>query len=103
MSLVEKYQSLIEYIKGLEKVAVAFSSGVDSTFLLYAAKEALGDDAIAITALSDLVPKREQEEAAQFCRDNNIKQIVYKANPFEVEGFSANPLNRCYICKKHMH
>jgi uncharacterized protein len=102
MSLEEKYQSLIAYIKELDRVAVAFSSGVDSTFLLYAAKEALGEKAIAITAISDLIPKREQEEAFKFCKDNGIKQIVYKANPFEVEGFSGNPSNRCYICKKHL-
>ncbi|QFJ56244.1 ATP-dependent sacrificial sulfur transferase LarE [Pseudobutyrivibrio xylanivorans] len=102
MNLEEKYQRLIAYIKELDRVAVAFSSGVDSTFLLYAAKQAVGDNAIAITAISDLIPKREQDEATKFCRDNGIKQIVYNANPFEVEGFSGNPSNRCYICKKHL-
>ncbi|CBK73975.1 conserved hypothetical protein TIGR00268 [Butyrivibrio fibrisolvens 16/4] len=103
MNLKEKYQNLIEYIKKLDRVAVAFSSGVDSTFLLYAARQALGDDAIAITAISDLIPKREQDEASQFCNERGIKQIVYKANPFEEDGFSGNPSNRCYICKKYLY
>ncbi len=102
MNLDEKYERLIEYIRSLGKVAVAFSSGVDSTFLLYTAKQAIGENAIAITAVSDLIPEREKEEAAQFCRGNNIKQIVCNANPFEVPGFSGNPANRCYICKKYL-
>lgn len=52
-----KYQKLLDYLKGLESVAVAFSGGVDSTFLLAAAKEALGDNVIALTAKSCLFRK----------------------------------------------
>ena len=57
--LLEKYDALKEYMRSLGSVAVAFSSGVDSTFLLYASKEALGDHAIAVTASSCSFPKRE--------------------------------------------
>ena len=63
-SVQEKYKNLQEYLKSLGSVAVAFSSGVDSTFLLAAAKETLGaDHVIAVTASSCSFPKRELEEA----------------------------------------
>ena len=66
-SVQEKYKNLQEYLKSLGSVAVAFSSGVDSTFLLAAAKETLGaDHVIAVTASSCSFPKRELEEAKQF-------------------------------------
>ena len=60
---LKKYNDLISTIKDFGSVAVAFSSGVDSTFLLYAAKEALGDRVIAVTAQSCSFPKRELNEA----------------------------------------
>ena len=80
-----KYQVLLNYLKELGSVAIAFSGGVDSTFLLAAAKEALGDNVIALTAKSCLFPESESGEAQQFCKNIGVKQIVP---------------NRCYICKK---
>ena len=65
--LLNKYEELKEYLHSLDSVSVAFSSGVDSTFLLYAAKEALGDKVLAITASSCSFPIRELEEAKAFC------------------------------------
>ena len=62
----EKYENLKELLKGFGSLAVAFSSGVDSTFLLYAAKEALGDHVIAVTAQSCSFQKRELNEAKAF-------------------------------------
>ena len=63
--LLEKYEQLKAYLKSLESVAVAFSSGVDSTFLLFAAKDALNDNVIAVTASSCSFPKRELNEASK--------------------------------------
>lgn len=97
--LLQKYDELIKYIESLGSVAVAFSSGVDSTFLLYAAKEALGDKAIAITATSASFPKRELVEAKEYCRNLGVRQFVLVHDEFEIEGFAENPKNRCYICK----
>ncbi len=100
--LLGKYEELKNYLKSLESVAVAFSSGVDSTFLLFAAKEALGSDVLAVTASSYLFPERELDEAKAFCEKHGIEQAVFKPEELKIEGFSANPPNRCYLCKKEL-
>ncbi len=100
--LLEKYEQLKEYLKSLESVAVAFSSGVDSTFLLFAAKEALGDGVIAVTASSCSFPKRELNEATKYCEKNGIRYEVFQSKELEIEGFSHNPKNRCYLCKHEL-
>ncbi|MCM1171442.1 MAG: ATP-dependent sacrificial sulfur transferase LarE [Clostridium sp.] len=100
--LLEKYEKLKEYLKSLESIAVAFSSGVDSTFLLFAAKEALGDNVIAVTASSCSFPKRELNEATKYCEENGIRHEVCQSEELEIEGFSHNPKNRCYLCKHEL-
>ena len=102
-SVQEKYKNLQEYLKSLGSVAVAFSSGVDSTFLLAAAKETLGaDHVIAVTASSCSFPKRELEEAKQFCKEQGIRHIICKSEELDIEGFRQNPKNRCYLCKHEL-
>ncbi len=100
--LKDKYFSLITNLKNLGSLAVAFSGGVDSTFLLYAAKEALGEKAIAVTISSDFVSHREQDDAKNFCAEHGIKQIVCPVNMSDIEHFSENPPDRCYYCKKRL-
>ena len=101
-ALLEKYDRLKDYIVSFGSVAVAFSSGVDSTFLLYAAKEALGDRAIAVTASSCSFPERELKEAKEYCQKMGIRHFVIKSEELEIEGFSHNPKNRCYLCKHEL-
>ena len=98
----QKEKVLEEYLKFLKKVAVAFSSGVDSTYLLKKAKQVLEDNVIAVTIYSDIFPKRELEEAIEFCKKENIKQILIEVKQLEIEEFYTNPPNRCYICKRHL-
>lgn len=100
--LLNKYEGLKEYLNALNSLAVAFSSGVDSTFLLYAAKEALGDRVVAITASSCSFPKRELNEAKDYCQRMGIRQFIIESEELEIEGFSSNPTNRCYICKREL-
>ena len=99
---LEKYEKLKTYLKSLGKTAVAFSSGVDSTFLLYAAKEALGEDVIAVTAASGLFPERERTEAENYCRLLGVRHFILRVDELKIDGFAENPKNRCYICKHHL-
>lgn len=93
-----KYQKLIQYLKGLEKAVIAFSGGVDSTFLLKAAKEALGDSVIAVTVVSPYIPKWEIEEAKVITNAMEVKHIFMEVPIIDEIRF--NPKDRCYLCKK---
>lgn len=95
----EKYNNLVNEIRKLGSVALAFSGGVDSTFLAYVAKEALGDNVIAITIDSPYIPRWELSEARTLAKKIGIKHekiIVDKVD----EKIINNPSNRCYLCKK---
>lgn len=99
---LEKLEYLKQYIKELHSVAVAFSSGVDSTFLLKVAHDVLGDSAIAVTAQSCSFPKRELNEAKAFCEQEHIRHFICDSEELDIEGFAQNPKNRCYLCKKEL-
>ncbi|KPU27272.1 potassium ABC transporter ATPase [Caloranaerobacter sp. TR13] len=94
----EKYLKLMNYLKDLERVVLAFSGGVDSTFLLKAAKEALGDNVKAVTILSPYIPKWEVEEAKELVNELGINYEIIKV-PI-IDEIRNNPENRCYLCKK---
>ena len=96
----KKYRKLKQYFEQKGSAAIAFSGGVDSTFLLKVASDVLGNKAVAVTVRSVLIPERELAESIEFCKKNSIPQIMIDVNPFEIEGFSQNPVDRCYICKK---
>lgn len=98
--LERKYGQLKDRIASEGKAAVAFSGGVDSVFLLYAAKEALGEQVLALTVSLHAVPKKELEEAASFCITYNIRHRIEKVDEFGIKGFADNPPDRCYLCKK---
>ena len=102
MNIKEKYNILKEYIASLESTACAFSGGVDSTLLLKVSHDVLGDKAIAITASSQSFPERELNESINFCKINNIKQIITQSNELDIPGFKDNPKNRCYLCKHEL-
>ncbi|HEX2927845.1 MAG TPA: ATP-dependent sacrificial sulfur transferase LarE [Ruminiclostridium sp.] len=103
MSIYDKLENLKEIIKSHKSAAVAFSGGVDSTFLLKVAAEVLGDRVVAVTAHSSTYPERELREAIEFCRENSIRQRVITSEELDVEGFSENPVNRCYLCKNELY
>lgn len=101
-TITEKYTYLQDYLKSLGSKAVAFSGGVDSTFLLRVAHDVLGDNVLAVTAASCSFPERELREAKKFCEENGIRHVVCQSEELDIEGFRQNPVNRCYLCKHEL-
>ena len=102
MDTHEKQKNLKDYLANLGSVAVAFSGGVDSTFLLKTANDVLGGRAIAVTARSCSFPERELSEAREFCTREGITHVICDSEELEIEGFSQNPVNRCYLFKNEL-
>jgi len=100
--LEEKYQRLLNWFKDKKGVLVAFSGGVDSTLVAYAAKTVLGDKALAVTANSPLLPPGELEEAKKLAKLMGIRHKIIEVNELENKHLVENPPNRCYYCKKEL-
>jgi uncharacterized protein len=100
--LHEKYEKLKNILKDMDSILIAFSGGVDSTFLLKVAHDVLQDKVCAITATSPTYPESEFREAGELARSIGAKQLVVHSNELEIDGFAENPKDRCYFCKKEL-
>ncbi|MBN1363473.1 MAG: ATP-dependent sacrificial sulfur transferase LarE [Syntrophaceae bacterium] len=99
MNLQDALKKLRRHIKKLSPLAVAYSGGTDSTFLLKVAHDVLHDQVIAFTAQSLIHPQRELKEAIKFTKINRIKHIVIQSKELEIKKFTDNHPDRCYFCK----
>ncbi|MDR1948815.1 MAG: ATP-dependent sacrificial sulfur transferase LarE [Spirochaetaceae bacterium] len=99
VTIDEKYRRLLEIIASRGSVAVAFSGGVDSSFLCHAAAAALGKKALAITVVSPMLPQSEMDWAAKIAAQVGIDHILVEEGEID-EEVAANPRERCYYCKK---
>ena len=95
-----KLERLRASLREIGSAAVAFSSGVDSTFLLRVAHEELGNRVVAVTIRSHTFPKRELDEAAAFCRAEGVRHEIIDSDELDIPGFAENQPDRCYLCKK---
>ncbi len=99
MDIDEKLVLLKGHLRSLDNLAVAFSGGVDSTFLLKIAHEVLGAKVLAVIIKSSTFPRRELQDAIDFVTEMSINYQVIEAENLDIEGFADNPVNRCYLCK----
>ncbi|MCE5284414.1 MAG: ATP-dependent sacrificial sulfur transferase LarE [Pelosinus sp.] len=97
---ITKLAKLNQLLTEMQSVVIAFSGGVDSTFLAAAAKKVLGDKVLAVTAYSETLPEWEREDATRFAKQLNIKHVTLVISELKSQEFVANTANRCYFCKK---
>jgi uncharacterized protein len=96
----EKLEHLTQLLKEMGTAAVAFSGGVDSSFLAAAAQRALGDNAVAVTAYSETLPESERQEAIAIAKQIGIRHVLLHISELVSDDFVANTPDRCYYCKK---
>ncbi|MDA8122487.1 MAG: ATP-dependent sacrificial sulfur transferase LarE [Deltaproteobacteria bacterium] len=100
--LAEKWEALLASLRGMGPSVIAYSGGVDSTFLLHAARVALGENVLAVTATSPTYPRSERDEAERIAREWGVRHRFIESNELLIPGFSSNPPDRCYHCKKEL-
>ena len=101
-SLDSKLERLCAIFTSFDDVIVAFSGGVDSTFVLKVAQETIGDRVLALTTTSPTMPDQDRISALEMAQQIGARHLVIESNELEIPGYVQNPLNRCYLCKHNL-
>jgi len=99
---MSKLESLKKSLAEMEGVLVAYSGGVDSTFLLKVAHDVLGDRAVAVTAISESYAHAEYEDSRKFAAQIGARQVVIETRELDKAGYRANSPERCFFCKEEL-
>jgi uncharacterized protein len=102
IALDTKLDRLRAIFSPMSSVIVAFSGGVDSTFVLKVAHETIGDRVLALTTTSPTMPDQDRESAVAMVHLIGARHLLVESNELEVPGYAANPINRCYLCKHNL-
>jgi pyridinium-3,5-biscarboxylic acid mononucleotide sulfurtransferase len=100
--LETKLRRLGEIFLPMRAVIVAFSGGVDSTFVLKVAHDTIGDRVLALTTTSPTMPDQDRVNALEMAHRIGARHVVIDSNELEIPGYAQNPLNRCYLCKHNL-
>ncbi|MGH7863413.1 MAG: ATP-dependent sacrificial sulfur transferase LarE [Candidatus Binataceae bacterium] len=98
----QKLVRLRAFFAPLDSVMVAFSGGVDSTFVLKVAHETIGERVLALTTTSPTMPDDDHQSAVEMARLIGARHLVIESNELEIPGYAHNPVNRCYLCKYNL-
>jgi len=98
-----KLAALRDALKGMDRALIAFSGGVDSSFLLQVAVDVLGDGAVALTTHSPTAPEEDEAMARALAATLGVHHVCLDANELDIPGYADNPTNRCYFCKSSLY